>query len=104
MQDTDTDLSDFHLDKDVLTSHKEKAFDEITSVDKKLALRKTENPNKEPVIQRVYTIKQFVYDNIEAGFSYGYRATTKMTSQNATRGDNVRKTMKSLDLEHIISK
>ncbi len=100
----DTDSSDFHIDKDVLASHKEKVFDEITRVEKELALQKTENPNKEPAIQRVYNVKQFVYDIMEVGFSDEYRATTKMTSQNATRGDNVRKTMKSLDLDHIISK
>ena len=95
---------DFQIDPDILKSLKERVFDEIARIKKEIARQKVEEPNSVPNYEQSYWIKQFVFDIMGHGFSEKYLAGRKMTSQNGSRGADVRKQMNPCDLNYIISK
>ena len=92
-------MADFHLDKEIEICLKKKVIDEITRIKKEISAQ-LQNQNQISQLTQHYTIKQFVYDIMQYGFSEKYLAETKMTSQKVSRGVSTKKEMKFCDLNY----
>ena len=91
------------IDKEIEICLKKKVIDEITRIKKEITAQ-LQNQNQISQLTQHYTIKQFVNDIMQYGFSEKYLAETKMTSQKGSRGVSTKKEMKFCDLNYIIGK
>lgn len=80
-----------------------KVKEELTRIKTEVAQQLLKRPGKKPKIEQCYTIRQYVFDIMEAGFTEEYRSTKRMTNQKAKRGRDLKTPMKPGDVKLIIS-
>ena len=89
-------------DKELLELAISKAKEEIAR-HVKIQEKQKKHPEKKAKLQQKYTIKNFVFEVMEAGFTKEYLKTHKMTTQRAKREEDVKTPMEERDVEMIIS-